>query len=103
MQPLVLKSVVENNRIERAEFCEQFDAVDSAPRDRDRSAERFREHRWFVAGFLVRDFHHPAIGDQERAVRGRRALVSAADNPDLQTMALQAARKKQCEWSLAVT
>ncbi len=52
MQPLVLKSIVQNDRIDRPELTQQFDGVDAAPCNRDRAGERLREHRGLVAGLF---------------------------------------------------
>ena len=82
----VLKSVVEHHRVERAHpLFDKLDAVDAPARDRDWAGERFRHHHRLVAGFVRTSEQPLVVGDQDRALRARRAapprLTIATLNP----------------------
>ena len=90
-QAHVLKRVVEHHGVERAEpLLDKLDTVDAPARDRDRPAERFRHHHRLVAGFVRAGEQALVVGDQDRALRARRAAPSAAHDRDAQPTHAQA-------------
>ena len=97
----MLKAVVENHRVERAELAQQLDAIKAPPRNRDRTAERLRHHGRFVARILQRDFQHASVSHQLGGLFRSRPSVAAAHDSDAEAVALQAPREKQCERRLA--
>ena len=100
-QAQMLKAVVENHRVERAELAQQLDAIEAPSRNRDRTAERLRHHGRFVARIFQRDFQHASISHQLGGLFRSRSSVAAAHDSDAETVALQAPREKQCERRLA--
>ena len=99
----VLKSVVEHHRVERAHpLFDKLDAVDAPARDRDRAGERFRHHHRLVAGFVRTSEQPLVVGDQDRALRARRAAPSAAHDRDLKPSHAQARGEEQRERGLGI-
>ncbi len=66
LEPQMLKCVVEYHRVERTAPHQQLDPVEPPPRHRDRSAERLRHHRRFVACLFSRDQQLATVRNQRR-------------------------------------